>query len=176
MKMSAGLLWLAGLLAGLLGSAAAADPAIAVIVHPDTQLQALDTEELANIFRLKIRIDDRGTRLVPVNLPGSDPLRILFSRLLFKLEPEDMEAYWNERYFHGISPPHVVASTEAMLRFVAATEGAVGYVLDCQVDERVRVVLTVPVPGGADALAPPCPSPRPGSAAALRNLQTKLAH
>ena len=41
------------------------------------------------------------------------------------------------------SPPFVLASEEAMIRFVASTPGAVGYVSLCLADKRVAVVATI---------------------------------
>ena len=135
--------WLAWApLSFLLSLAQAVEPAqeVVVIAHGAFAAQSLTPAELALIFRRTETIDARGSALVPVNLPGTHPLRVAFSRALFRLDPADMEAYWNERYFHGVAPPHVVASVEAMLRCVAATEGAIGYVPACAVDARVKVV------------------------------------
>jgi hypothetical protein len=57
--------------------------------------------------------------------------------------PEELEDYWRDLYFNGISPPFVLASEEAMIRFVASTPGAVGYVSQCVADKRVVVVATI---------------------------------
>jgi hypothetical protein len=142
---------------------------IAVIANGEFAQDALEPAELAAIFRRTEIIDQRGQPLVPVNLPGHDGLRLAFSRALFNLEPAEMEAYWNERYFHGVAPPHVVASVEAMLRFVAATDGAVGYVPLCAVDGRVKVVARLPARSAArNALTCAAPS--------LPKLQTEIAH
>lgn len=154
-----GILALRRLLCGLLLMAACAGvraetAALAVIVAPGHPLATLDRASLAGIFKRKQRVTADGAALVPVNLPASDALRIAFSRAVFALEPGELDAYWNERYFHGVSPPHVVTSVEAMLRFVARTPGAIGYVPACRVDSRVRVVLTLPGATGA------CPTPR----------------
>ena len=163
--------WSATLLGALLWTLThAAEPAvgIAVIAHPDFAAQALNPAELAAIFRRTEIIDGRGVALVPVNLPGTHGLRMAFSEALFHLEPAEMEGYWNERYFHGVSPPHVVASVEAMLRFVAATEGAIGYVPACAVDERVKVVARLALHHEAD------PALQCG-AASIPKLQTQIA-
>ncbi|MCC7120335.1 MAG: hypothetical protein IT493_02155 [Gammaproteobacteria bacterium] len=125
-----------------------------MIVAPDHPLVTLDRRELAAIFKRRRRVDAEGAALVPVNLPAPAPLRIAFSRAVFAQDPADLDPYWNERYFHGISPPHVVNSIEAMLRFVAATPGAVGYVPACRADARVRVVLVLPATL-ADCASPP---------------------
>jgi hypothetical protein len=158
----------------LVGKVLAAEPAIAVIVAAGSTHRSYTSEEIANVFRRRLRFATDGTALVPVNLPLGDPVREAFSRSVFDLEPEDMEAYWNELYFHGISPPYVVASIEAMLRFVATTAGAVGYVLDCQVDDRVVSVMSLPVAEPDPRLRALCA--QGAVAARLPELQTKLAH
>jgi hypothetical protein len=131
----------------------AAEGALAIVAHPDVAPDSARGRNLVDLFRRKLVVDARGNRLVPVNLPGSDPLRRAFSLAVLGLPPEDMESYWNERYFHGISPPPVVASVEAVLRFVAATPGAVGYVPRCAADGRVVVLAEIVVSGLPDA---PC--------------------
>ncbi len=131
----------------------AADGTLAIVAHADVTPASARGRNLADLFRRKLLVDARGNRLVPVNLPGSDPVRRAFSLAVLGLPPEEMESYWNERYFHGVSPPPVVASAEAVLRFVAATPGAVGYVPRCAVDARVVVVAEIAVSGVPDA---PC--------------------
>lgn len=143
---------LAALLLALLAAGArAGESGLAVIVPPGHALAALEAPAVAAIFRRKQRVSADGRALFPVNLPVTNPLRTAFSRAVFDLDPPAMDAYWNERYFHGVQPPHVVTSIEAMLRFVAATDGAIGYVPTCRLDARVRVVLTLPLPAGFEA-------------------------
>ena len=152
--------------------AQSSDPAIAVIVAPGGSGAVYRLEDTANIFRRRLRFADDGQALVPVNLPLDHPLREAFSRAVYGLEPEEMEAYWNERYFHGVSPPHVVGSIEAMLRFVATTPGAIGYIPECDLDDRVVPVLRLPL-GETDPQRPPLCS---RDTARRQELQTKLAH
>ena len=45
--------------------------------------------------------------------------------------------------FHGTSPPYSVQSEEAVIRYVANTKGAIGYIDACKVDERVSAVLWI---------------------------------
>ncbi len=142
---------------------------IVVIAHDGFAQNALTPAEIAAIFRRTETIDQRGQALVPVNLPGSHGLRRAFSRAMFNREPAEMEAYWNERYFHGVAPPHVVASVEAMLRFVAATDGAIGYVPACAVDARVKVVARI-------AASHELPAAFECGSQSIPKLQTELAH
>lgn len=118
---------------------------IQVIGHSAAEVPNTDKPLLTNIFMRRIRVNKQGTALVPVNLPVDHPLRGIYSEILFGQQPQAMEQYWNEQYFKGISPPFVVSSMEAVRRFVAGTPGAVGYVLDCQDDDRADVLLKIPL-------------------------------
>lgn len=118
----------------------AAEPRVAVIVAAGEPLPALGLEELAQIYRRRKQFIG-PQRVQPANLPPQHALRRHFSQQVLKRTPEEMEPYWRDLYFNGVFPPFVVASEEAMLRFVAATPGAIGYVSACLVDRRVATLL-----------------------------------
>ncbi|NKF22822.1 hypothetical protein [Solimonas marina] len=120
-------------------AARAADP-IAVIVAPSEAGARIDADDLALIFRRKRQYWPDGTRIEPANLAADDPLRLAFSRAVLGAAPAALENYWNEQYFRGIRPPYVLASPAAMLRFVAATPGAIGYVRSCAASADVAVI------------------------------------
>ncbi len=124
------------------------EPAIAVIVGPGPT-QVLPQSMVAGIFLRKRQFWDNRSPIVPVNLPASHALRRNFSLWLLKRTPEDLQDYWNDRYFHGVLPPPVLASEEAMIRFVAVTPGAIGYVSACLVDKRVLQAALIVSPEGA---------------------------
>ena len=148
-------------LAIVAGSAVAADDAwIAVIAEPGVQAP-LDSAALARIYRRRTQVDGDGRRYIPVNLPADHGVRRRFSRAVLGAEPEALDAYWNQQYFLGVTPPHVLGSEAAVSRFVAATPGAIGYRSACPDDSAVRVVLLIDPVG---ALHPPgsgpaCPRP-----------------
>lgn len=121
-----------------------AGEAIAVVAGTDNPLASLTLEALKPIYKGKSQVDGQGRRWIPLNLPPADPLRRAFSLTLFQALPEDLEEYWNIQYFHGIAPPEVLASEEAVLRFLAVTPGAIGYVRERRVDARVKVLLLLP--------------------------------
>ena len=151
---------LAAWLAFVVGTAAADDEWIAVIAEPGVQ-GSLDTAALARIYRRRTQVDGEGRRYIPVNLPADHPLRRRYSRAVLGAEPEALEAYWNQQYFLGVTPPHVLGSEAAVSRFVAATPGAIGYRSACPDDGAVRVILLIDPVG---ALHPPgagpaCPRP-----------------
>lgn len=133
-----------GLLSGLLGmSATLAEEPLAIVMAAGARPGDMDKDDLAAIFGRKRRFWEDGTRIDPVNLLASDPRRRQFSLQVFGLAPDQMEAYWNEMYFHGIQPPYVVSSVEAVLRYVSMTRGAIGYVPLCSADGRVTVLFSI---------------------------------
>jgi len=125
-------------------------PLLAIIVAADAPDLPAGQARLARIYQRRLQLNRQGQRLVPVNLPAAHVLRRSLSHLLFGKSPQQRVAYWNRRYFEGVSPPYVLDSQEAMLRFVATTTGAVGYVADCRVDPRVRVVERFLLPPDVD--------------------------
>jgi hypothetical protein len=137
------------LLAGLLlvtgfVPAQAADPSgIAVIAARGATLPELDRRDLALIFKRKKRFWPDGRRVAPVNLPAGQNLRRAFSVSVFGHPPEELDDYWRDQYFHGELPPFVASSEEAVIRFVASTPGAVGYVSACLADKRVAVLMVI---------------------------------
>lgn len=130
--------------------ASAAERPFAVIVAPGVTDHRLTRETVALIFRRKLSYWDNGQRILPVNLPPTHPLRRGFSLNLLGQPPEALDDYWREMYFHGIRPPHVLASEEAVTMFVASTPGAIGYVSTCPSEPKVNVAMVVgEVPGCA---------------------------
>lgn len=121
-----------------------ADDSLAVIVATSNPLNKLSLDTLKQIYLLKKPMDDEGNRWIPLNLSLEDPLRRSFSQALFSISPEEHEEYWNIQYFNGVTPPKVVNSEEAVLRFVSMTHGAIGYVQSPKTDTRVKVLLTIP--------------------------------
>jgi hypothetical protein len=124
------------------GPVLAVEEPLAVIVAP-VHAKALKKEDLALIFKRKKLFWNDGTRVQPANLPASNPHRRAFSLAVLGATPEEFEKYWNDMYFHGFSPPYVVSSEEAMLRFVTENPGAVGYVPFCSADSRVAIALVI---------------------------------
>lgn len=133
---------------------ATAEGAIAVIVARQDSMRIqghpLDHATLRDIYLKKIRLDDRGHVVVPVNLPAGHPLREAFSLSLLRETSDALQNYWNTRYFHGERPPYVLDSEQAVMRFVAKTKGAVGYVAACHADDSVRVILEMPIMATAE--------------------------
>ncbi len=145
------------MLAGLGNVGVAADKTLAIVVSRDTA-KAIKTKHLTRrmlrkIYRRQQLLWKNGDRVHALNLRATDPLRAAFTQSLFHQSVEQMATYWNERYFDGVSPPHVVDSQEAVLRFVTRIPGAIGYIAACRVDDRVEVLMTLPIDTPQTSLA-----------------------
>jgi ABC-type phosphate transport system substrate-binding protein len=132
----------------------ASEQVLAVIVAQDFANKEPSAKELNLIYRKKIMSWSDGSRIHPVNLPSDHPLRKVFSMSVLKSLPESQAQYWNDLYYHGISPPHVFASSEAAMRFVMETKGAIAYVSACHIDEHVRAVLWIDSVGNITNVKP----------------------
>lgn len=151
--------------ATLLCATAAAKDEIVVIVARDTPDLRLTTAALRDIYLKKIFLDDHNREFIPLNLPPDHALRRAFSLALFNKGAQELQNYWNQRYFHGITPPFVLGSPQAVVQFVAKTPGAIGYVTPCDLDPRVKPVLTLPAPASArEELEKLCPDVSNGTA------------
>lgn len=129
--------------AGYVASVIAGE-SIAVITQSSNSISSLTTEDLKRIYLRKNLLDSNGNRWIPLNLPINNEVRRVFSLALFKSLPEEQEQYWNEQYFQGISPPEVLASEEAVVRFVTITPGSIGYVNRRSADNRVKILKIIP--------------------------------
>ena len=132
-----------GLLCGVFTPAQAENnaPVIAVIVNNE-ELK-ISANELSLIYWRKQLYWPKGLRIKPVNLRSEHLLRQQFSQTVLGSLPKKQIDYWNGQYFNGVLPPYSVNSEEAVLRYVAQTNGAIGYVDACNVDNRVKAVLWI---------------------------------
>lgn len=152
--------WYAILVVLLAGLAQAAEVPLAVVVAKGFDGKLSMEKDIALIYKRKMLFWENGGRIYPVNLSSDNQLRRDFSMGVLKSLPEAQTQYWNNLYYHGISPPHVLASQEAVLRFVSETTGAIGYVSACVVDNRVKVIFWIDKVGNILSVKPEfsCPS------------------
>jgi ABC-type phosphate transport system substrate-binding protein len=121
----------------------ATDPRVRVIAHP-TRATKLSASEVRAIYFKRQMLWSDGRPIIPINREAGSVARELFSKRLFGQDSLRLATYWNQRYFEaGEFPPATLASEEAVVRFVAGNENAIGYVTREEVGDSVAVVLVL---------------------------------
>ncbi len=84
-----------------------------------------------------------GESAIPVNSKAATAARIEFEQKVLKKSASQIKAYWSKRVFSGKGkPPKEVDNDAAVIAFVAANAGAIGYVDAASVDASVNVLKT----------------------------------
>ncbi len=144
-----GLFVIAPILAG-----SAESYAIAIIVPKTSKFQKINLGEISLIYLRKKLYSNEGKRIIPVNLPSNHSIRKQFSSLILGGSPETQAEYWNEAYYHGLSPPHVVGSEEAAIKFVEITPNAIAYINACKLTDEVKAIAWLTADGNFLLQAP----------------------
>lgn len=115
--------------AALLAAASApAQAEVTVIVHAGNGA-SLDDEAIANLFLGQAKTFPGGVEAVPVNQKDSAAATGDFAGRYLKKTPAQLRAFWAKQVFTGAGrPPKELDGDEAVIKFVASTPGAIGYI------------------------------------------------
>jgi ABC-type phosphate transport system substrate-binding protein len=131
-----GVLLLAAVLIPL--SAAATD--VAVVTSTARKGTQLSVKEVRNIFLGRTKVWNDGTR-IRVAVLSSGETHTRFLKALVDRSPLQFRRYWRKIVFSGKGLAPRIFDTEArLLAYVAATEGAIGYLSRTTVNGTVHVV------------------------------------
>lgn len=101
---------------------------VTVIVNA-ANAASLDDEAVAALFLGQAKTFAGGTEAVPVNQKDSAAATGEFSGRYLKKTPAQLRAFWAKQVFTGAGrPPKELDGDEAVIKFVAATPGAIGYI------------------------------------------------
>jgi hypothetical protein len=135
--------WLV-LLAGFLGcwSAASAQDVV-LIANKGMQISEIKNADLHAIFMgEKTRFAD-GSHAVPVTLKGGAVHEVFLKKYLGE-SPGDFRAQWRKAVFTGQGAmPRAFDSESALIEYVAATPGALGYVSRISPQDKVKCLAAV---------------------------------
>jgi hypothetical protein len=110
---------------------------IAVVVHPDSPLASMTTEELAAIYL------GRDASFRPIDLPESGGLRNWF---YYQVTGRDALYVMRDRTFGKQMAPTTARNSIDAVRRVAASKRVIAYVDTRAVDTSVKVVMTIKTP------------------------------
>lgn len=101
---------------------------VTVIVNA-ANTASLDDEAVAALFLGQAKTFAGGTEAVPVNQKDSAAATGEFAGRYLKKTPAQLRAFWAKQVFTGAGrPPKELDGDEAVIKFVAATPGAIGYI------------------------------------------------
>jgi len=132
------------LLLGSLGSwSVARAQDVLVVANKGVQISEISDAELRAIFMgTRTRFAD-GSHAVPVTLKGG-PVHEVFLKNHVGESPEEFRAQWRKEIFTGQGAmPKAFDSESALIEYVAATPGAVGYVSRISSQDGVQSLVVV---------------------------------
>lgn len=112
---------------------------IAIVVHKQNNLEAMNKQQLLDIFMGRVRSYETGLFAIPVDL---EQLRMDFYYKLTGRSLEQIDAYWARLMFSGQSRQPVKTSQPSdVIKIVSENRGAIGYLYLDSVDHaKVKVV------------------------------------
>lgn len=130
----------------LVAGVAAGDAPFRVVVHRSNPVTSLTRAELSAIYMKRMRSWAGGGEIVPVEQPVRSRTREQFSQLVHGKSVAYVTRYWQRLIFSGRAvPPAEARSSQAVLDFVRARRGAIGYI-DNQtpLGDDVKVIAVTP--------------------------------
>jgi hypothetical protein len=121
----------------------APDSAIAVVVGRQSFVSEMTRDTLRELYLRRQRVWPNGERVIPINLPPGNSVRDQFSKLVLGRSTQDLIAYWNTRYYEGITPPIALPSAAAVRAYLSAEPAAIAYLPMTDVDDTCRVLLVL---------------------------------
>ncbi len=132
-----------GLLATILLTIIASSPGYCqeVIVNPGLENEGLKLNALRAIFSMRLRAWSDGTPVKVFVLSDDARVHVSFSKKKLQIFPHQLRYAWDRLVYSGTGQaPMKVGSEEEMLKKVAATPGAIGYLPEDLIDETVHVL------------------------------------
>ncbi len=100
-----------------------------VVVNESNPKASIATADLARVFMKTVKRWDDGHPAEPIDQAFESPVRAQFSRAVLGKTTAQVQEFWLRETYSGREiPPAVRGSDAAVLEFVRANPGAVGYV------------------------------------------------
>lgn len=110
-----------------------------VVTSATSGIEPLEAHMIKEIFLMNRKFSG-SIRVFPVNLLGSTEIRSAFEEMILQMDREELNKYWVEKHFQGVSPPSTQASLQSIKLFVESVDGALGYLPVSMVDDKLKVL------------------------------------
>ncbi len=112
-----------------------------VIVNPGVSQSTISQNTLRAIFGMRLLQWPNGEPITVFVLPPKNPVHTNFIKERLGVFPHQLERSWDLLVFSGTGqPPISVKSEKEMLKRIAETPGAIGYLSRKDFDENVRLL------------------------------------
>jgi ABC-type phosphate transport system substrate-binding protein len=112
-----------------------------IIVNASNPVKSLSAEEAAKYFIKKVAKWENGAVVMPVDQVQKSPVRVAFTNDVHGKAVSAIVAYWQQQIFSGGSiPPPEKATDAAIIAFVKANPGGIGYISAGVAADGVKVV------------------------------------
>lgn len=116
--------------------------AVAIVVHPSTQVDNLTFDELKSIFRGERQFWDDGRRVtLLVRAPVAEERRLILERI-YEMDEDAFREYWIGKMFRAevAAGPKLVYSADMARDLVTVIPGAITFVPVSDVSSETKVV------------------------------------
>jgi len=125
----------------LIASVSLSAQSFKVIVNNTNSVSSLAKTEVSNYLLKKRTKWSNGTDVIAVDLGTKSSARATFSKDILGKTVAQVRAYWQQSVFSGKdTPPREMESDNAVLEFVKANHGAIGYVSANANTDGVKVI------------------------------------
>jgi hypothetical protein len=130
------------LVAGVGAPSVSAQDAVAIVVHPSTQVDDLTFDELRSIFRGERQFWEDGRRVtLLVRAPVAEERRLILERI-YEMDEDQFREYWIGKMFRAevAAGPKLVYSADMARDLVKVIPGAITFVPVSEVSPDTKVV------------------------------------
>ena len=135
---------LLGVLILVLTSAVPVQAELLIIANPQAQITALHRQELRAIYLRRQKNWPNGLKIQLTMLDKDGP-RHHFCHTYLDKSPSQLERYWRHQLFRGTAaPPLQLATNAAVIDYISATPGALGFIDSNTAPPPVTVLTILP--------------------------------
>ena len=117
---------------------------IAIITHPGAAIDSITKKEAKSIFMAKKKTFPNGDAVTPVDQNSDKEIRSAFNKKVLGKNDSQLKSYWGRLIFAGKKkPPKAIGGDNEVKAHVSSHPGSIGYIDSSNVDDSVKVLLTV---------------------------------
>ena len=116
---------------------------VAVIAHESVPVDQISKSTLIDYYNKDINSWDNGHPVVLMDLKENDSVKDAFYKFIGKTSTR-MKSIWLKKMLSGEGdPPHTISTENEMLKKVASTPGAIGFINHALIDPTVKTLLII---------------------------------